>query len=97
MDKVLGLPLTAFTPNTIRTARELEEELGRIRDRGYSTDNMEHEEGIRCVACPVFNYEGKAVAAVSVSGAAFRFTRKKTEEYAYILKDQLGGLGQKLF
>lgn len=97
IDKVIHLELNAFTENTIVTAEEMEKELKRIRQRGYAVDNMEHEEGIRCVACPVFDYEGNAAAAVSVSGAAFRFTDKKIEEYAYILKDQLSGFHQKLF
>ena len=64
--------MVRLTRGTICTRRQLEDELARIRDQGYAIDNEERLEGIRCVAAPIRDYTGVVIAAISVSGAAFR-------------------------
>ncbi len=61
-----------FTPNTITSAGELREEVGRIRAQGYALDLEEHEEGVRCAAAPVFSLEGHVTGSISVAAPAFR-------------------------
>lgn len=73
-----GMP--AFTPNSIVTPEELYEELQRIRERGYSFDNEEALQGLRCVAAPVRDADGQIIAALSVSAPAFRYEDRE-EEY----------------
>lgn len=63
---------TRFTPNTITSARELREEIGRIRTQGYALDLEEHEEGVRCAAAPVFGFDGRIAGSISVAAPAFR-------------------------
>ena len=36
-------------------------------------------EGGRCVGAPIFDYRGRPVAALSLSGPAFRLTRERAE------------------
>ncbi|MDR7416272.1 MAG: IclR family transcriptional regulator [Armatimonadota bacterium] len=62
-----GLPQR--TPNTITDPKQLFEELSLIRARGFSIDNVENEEGIRCVGAPIFDHTGAVAGAVSVSGS----------------------------
>jgi DNA-binding IclR family transcriptional regulator len=68
-------PFQQLTPNTIATAARLREELERIRRRGYALDREEYEEGVVCVAAPIFGEGGEVQAAVSISGPAARMQR----------------------
>lgn len=51
-----------------------------MRTQGYAIDDEENEKGIRCVAAPIYNEIGKTVAAVRISGPAFRITKKVIQE-----------------
>ncbi|UCG94598.1 MAG: IclR family transcriptional regulator [Candidatus Aerophobus sp.] len=65
--------LERFTENTITDSQVLKRELKEIRKRGYAIDNMEHEQGIRCVGAPIRNHRKEVFAAISVSGPSQRF------------------------
>ena len=57
----------------ILTAREdLDEELERAREGGFSTGNEEFQPGLRCVAAPVYDNQHEVVCAISVSGLPSR-------------------------
>jgi len=66
--------LVRFTTDTITDAKFLEREIERVRKDGYALDLGERDEGVRCVAAPIKNYEGRVVAALSVSGPSMRMT-----------------------
>ena len=70
-----GGPLEARTPSTFTTAAGLAGELERTRARGYAIDDVENEDGVRCVAVPVRGHTGRVVAALSVAAPAYRFSR----------------------
>ncbi|MGH7819278.1 MAG: IclR family transcriptional regulator, partial [Candidatus Binatia bacterium] len=69
--------LRAFTRNTITSLSALRRELDAVRERGYSVDNEEIEEGLVCVGAPVRDYSGSVVASISIAGPAFRLTKAK--------------------
>jgi IclR family KDG regulon transcriptional repressor len=94
-----GLP--ACTPNTITDKEMLVRELECVRGRGYAIDDIENEEGIRCVGASILDHRGQPVAAFSVSGPAFRMTLERIQELSAPVKAtarkisrQLGYLGQ---
>jgi len=68
------------TPNTITDPVRLKEHLQVVKSQGYAIDDEENERGIRCVAAPVFNEKGVALAAISISGPAFRVTKKAIQD-----------------
>ncbi len=69
-----------FTDKTITDPEKLKEELVNIRNRGYSLDVEEMEEGVICMAFPVMNHEARVIAAVSVSGPVTRMTDKMLKD-----------------
>jgi IclR family acetate operon transcriptional repressor len=62
------------TPATITERVKLVRHLADIRRRGYSTDDVENEDGIRCVGAPVFDHSGRACAGISIAGPESRVT-----------------------
>ena len=66
--------LERYTDQTITDRDALAAELARVRASGYATAVGELEEGLVAVAAPVLDAAGACVAALSVSGPAFRLT-----------------------
>lgn len=75
-------PFEAFTPRTITDPKRLRLELQRIHAQGYATAFEELEEGLHAVSAPIFNYEGRVIASISVSGPGYRLTRARAREIA---------------
>jgi IclR family transcriptional regulator, KDG regulon repressor len=74
--------LRAKTATTLTTPEALKADLRRVRERGYSIDNEENEEGARCVGAAVHDYLGQPLAAISVSAPAIRMDEAKVDEVA---------------
>jgi IclR family acetate operon transcriptional repressor len=72
--------------NTITDPVALQAELRRTRERGYSIDDIENEDGIRCAGAPVFDHAGAVQAAISVAGPATRMTRERLEELGPLVR-----------
>jgi IclR family acetate operon transcriptional repressor len=67
-----------WTPKTLTELPLLREEFVRIRRRGYSIDDEEYVEGLRCVGAAVFDHRGQPAYAISVSGPVTRLTNSDT-------------------
>lgn len=65
--RLAAVPRRAYTRHTIVDLEALMTELDAIRARGYGTDDEEFAIGLRCVAMPIRDGRGAAVAAMSVS------------------------------
>jgi IclR family acetate operon transcriptional repressor len=79
-EPVLSSPMRRYTQHTIVTRAGLEAELAIIRKRGFSVDDEEMEDGVRCLAAPVFDRRGDCVGAISVSGPTTRMTTERVEK-----------------
>lgn len=91
--------LRRLTPNTIVSPSELRVALVEVRERGYAFDNEEHAFGVRCVAAPIFDERGEAVAAISLLGPTPRISEERASELgarvrraARLITSELGGL-----
>lgn len=87
-DQVAGLdmPLQRLTKNTITTATALRKELNLIRRRGYSIDDQEAIEGVRCIAVPIISPEGDLLAAMAVQGPTVRMTDAQLKRAVPLLR-----------
>jgi IclR family transcriptional regulator, acetate operon repressor len=73
----LGGPFRRFTPRTLTSPAAVERELAHVRRLGYAVDNEEMEEGVRCLAVPIFGRRGEVAGAMSVSGPTTRMTPER--------------------
>ncbi|HCG02070.1 MAG TPA: IclR family transcriptional regulator [Chloroflexi bacterium] len=78
-EEILKGPLEAPTPRTVVNPRALRALLALVNEQGYALDMGEHEPEVRCVAAPIRNHSGAAIAAMSVSGPAQRIEPMLTE------------------
>jgi IclR family acetate operon transcriptional repressor len=86
-----------FTSRTITSRSAFEAELRRIREGGFAFDDEEHHEGIRCIAAPVFAFNGQATASLCAVGPKSSMTRQKLRDVraplralARMLSERLG-------
>jgi DNA-binding IclR family transcriptional regulator len=102
VDRILeeaGLPRRTAT--TITNAGRFKAHLQTVREQGFAIDDEENEQGIRCLAAPVYDAKGMTVAAISVAGPAFLITtelmngmiRREVTEAAAEVSRRLGYAG----
>ena len=96
-ERLLSVPLERATKNTVVDPAKLRVQLAEVRARGYATTMEELEEGLNAVAAPIRRADGQVVAALSVSGPAFRMrpvdlprVARMTTEAAIAISRRLG-------
>jgi DNA-binding IclR family transcriptional regulator len=76
-----AIKLEKLTVNTITGADRLEQELVRIEDAGFSTDNEEFIEGMVAVAVPVQGPKGKMIATLAIHGPIVRMSMEQAQSW----------------
>ena len=76
-DFLHGRTLKSYTPKTITSPARFKTELRAICKRGYSIDNEEREQGLRCIGAPVYDSSNNVIAAIGIAGPAFRITDRR--------------------
>lgn len=77
--------LTQLTPHSVTTPDALHVELTKIRRAGYATAVEELELGFVAAGAPLFDYDGRAVAAISAGGPVLRLTVERLPEIASLV------------
>lgn len=88
--------LTKYTKHTISSLSELQKELRRIRQQGFALDEQESIEGVRCLAAPIFDSSGQAVAGISVSGPSIRMTPEQVRNITAMLVESCAEISARL-
>lgn len=78
--------LRPYTDKTIIDRTALKAELAATRTRGWAVDDEERTVGMRCIAAPIFNQHGEAVAGISVSGPSVRMTADRDEALGQLVR-----------
>jgi DNA-binding IclR family transcriptional regulator len=81
-----GVELVERGPNTPTSLDELEERVREAAERGYAIAEEELEPGLVAAAASVRRFDGRIVAAVNVSGPAFRFRDRLPEAAAEVAR-----------
>lgn len=74
------------TARTLTNRTALVKALETIRSQGYAVDHGEHFEAIHCVAAPILDHQGRAIAAITIAGPAERLPARNFAELGEILK-----------
>ncbi|WP_424475257.1 IclR family transcriptional regulator [Oceanobacillus kimchii] len=93
------------TALTITSKEKLMKEIEKVKLQGYALDNVENEEGIRCIASPIYDYKGNIIASFSISGPTNRVSLDRvnvelvekvnmtskliSEQFGYIKKESI--------
>lgn len=89
--------MTALTPHTITDVQRFCDELEMVRKNGYALDDLENENGVRCVSAPIFDYTGKVVAAISISGIESNMDLERMQnEYSLLVRDTALKVSQRM-
>ena len=70
--------------------------LAQVRQQGYATALGEIEEGLNAIAAPIWDAGAAVVAAISVSGPAYRVTPERVPELGQITRAIAQRVSQRL-
>ncbi|MBN1835292.1 MAG: IclR family transcriptional regulator [Spirochaetales bacterium] len=82
VEHIIAQGLERFTAQTITERGVLLEELQKVRAQGFAVGNTEHDEQIRTIGAPIFDQEGRVIAALSVLGIPSRVTLERVPSLA---------------
>jgi DNA-binding IclR family transcriptional regulator len=78
LDQFFGsVKLRRHGPRSMTSRKKLADALADIRLKGFAVDDEELSIGLRCVAAPIFDHNGLASFALSVSGPAVRLSMER--------------------
>ncbi len=87
----------ALTPRTITDPDLLRAEIERVRASGFALDNEEAAPGMRSIAVPICDSDGRTVAAVSATDDAACMDEAQLHEAREALLGAALTIGQKIF
>ncbi len=88
--------LTKLTESTIVSRGKLLEELDKIRRQGFAEDREECEIGVRCIAYPIFDFTGKIVAGISITGPVSRMKSPALDKMKSALSEAAAAISARL-
>lgn len=85
-----------FTENTIVDEQLLKKALEEIRHQGYAIDDEELTSGVRGLAVPLRNREGRTIATIGLSGPSVRLTSESIPQLIVNLQEVAANISTKL-
>lgn len=98
--KFLESGMARFTPATVTQSQVLRRQLAQVHVNGYAITAEEYETGLNAVAAPIYGTAGMVIAALSLSGPAYRLpasglagTARSVMAAAARISERMGHLG----
>lgn len=89
-----GMPST--TENTLTSPEAFKSFLESVRAIGYAIEDEEGEQGIRCIAAPIFNHQGSVIGALGVTAIRNSLPSQQFAEVGQLLCDKALSISAKL-
>ena len=89
-------PLATLSAHTVTDLDELERQLDEARENGWTVAVGDYEDGLNGVAAPIFGRDGACVAALSVSGPAYRIPVERLPELGAQCAEAADAIGGRL-
>lgn len=96
MEKFLEYPREPRTAATVTDSEEFATRIRQVKRRGYAFEDEECDEGTRCVAAPIYNAEGRIVAAVGVAGPRARIRKSQVTKLSPTVAEAASQISQRL-
>jgi DNA-binding IclR family transcriptional regulator len=96
LDAILEQPLSKKTENTVVDINELKKQFEMIRKNGYAVDYEEFELGVCAIAAPIYNRQGKIVAAIGSPSPISRMTPERISDIAAAFKKAAIAISQRM-
>lgn len=85
-----------YTDTTLADRDLLEAELAKVRERGWATDNGEHDAYVMCVGAPVRDSRGQVIAALSITAIEVIATLDQLMESLPLVLDTASRISREL-
>jgi IclR family KDG regulon transcriptional repressor len=96
VNEIINAKLDARTPDTLTSSKALHAELDLVKAQGFAIDDQENEQGVRCAGSPIFDYTGKVIGAISVSGPTSRMTKKRSIKIGSLVRNAALEISKKI-
>jgi IclR family acetate operon transcriptional repressor len=93
---IAGMKFEPYTRRTISSAEGLRSHLSQVRAQLVAFDDEEYSVGVRCIAAPVFRYDGAVSGAIGVSGPSPRITDARLSEWEALVRGAAAELSGRL-
>lgn len=88
--------LVQFTKYTITDPAWLKEHLYEVRKNGIAFDLQEHWEEVAACGVPIYNYQGKVIAALSVAGLASKIMQKLNGDLPELARQAAAAISERM-
>jgi len=96
LEAFLQFPRPARTARTVTDEDEFLQRIRRVKRQGYAFEDEFCDEGTRCVAAPIYNAEGRMVAAVGVAGPRVRIKKSQVPKLAPVVIEAADEISQRM-
>lgn len=95
-ERLKDVTFIKHTENTLKNVDQLLDELATVRQQHYAEDKEEQEEGLRCLAVPIYDQIGNIIASLSISFPTVRFHAQSISYYVNMLHQAAKNISQRL-